>query len=207
MLLVQLPKDWYKKWRTWKWEDEWRLSKLLLCWDRPEYFEESWKLEKTCCHSNSSEKPSADGKKPSKSKILIIIKELKKLWNMKVTLVSTLIGGLGNILMKGIRGLEVLKIGGRSVTIVSTELLRSATVQRRILETWGHMMSLRILWKTNSKRLWEILSRNDKYSERKKLKKNITGEPENTYQKSYQRVEHFVKYSGRFLKWTREELY
>ena len=26
--------------------------------DRPEYWEESWKLEETCCHSNSSEKPS-----------------------------------------------------------------------------------------------------------------------------------------------------
>ena len=27
--------------------------------DRPEYWEASWKLEETCCHSNSSQKPSA----------------------------------------------------------------------------------------------------------------------------------------------------
>ena len=28
--------------------------------DRPEYWEESWRLEETCCHSNSSEKSSAN---------------------------------------------------------------------------------------------------------------------------------------------------
>ena len=29
--------------------------------ERPEYWEESWRLEETCCHSDSSEKPSANG--------------------------------------------------------------------------------------------------------------------------------------------------
>ena len=38
----------------------WRLSKLQHCWDRPEYWEEPWKLEETCYHSNSSEKLSAN---------------------------------------------------------------------------------------------------------------------------------------------------
>ena len=38
----------------------WILSKLLHCWDRPEYWEESWILEETCCHSNSSEKSIAN---------------------------------------------------------------------------------------------------------------------------------------------------
>ena len=47
-------------WCTWKWEDECRPSKLQPCWDRPEYWKESWRLEETCCHSNSSEKPSAN---------------------------------------------------------------------------------------------------------------------------------------------------
>ena len=28
--------------------------------ERPEYWEESWRLEETCCHSNSSEKSSAN---------------------------------------------------------------------------------------------------------------------------------------------------
>ena len=33
---------------------------LLHYWKRPEYWEESWGLEETCCHSNSSERPSAN---------------------------------------------------------------------------------------------------------------------------------------------------
>ena len=36
--------------------DEWRPSKLQQYWERPEYWEESWRLEETCCHSNSSER-------------------------------------------------------------------------------------------------------------------------------------------------------
>ena len=34
------------------------------CWERPEYWEESWRLEETCCHSNFRERPSdnTDGK-------------------------------------------------------------------------------------------------------------------------------------------------
>ena len=28
------------------------------CWDRPEYWEESWRLEEACCHSNFNDKPS-----------------------------------------------------------------------------------------------------------------------------------------------------
>ena len=48
---------WY--WKTWKLADEWRPSKLQHYWERPEYWEESWRLEETGCHSNSREKPSA----------------------------------------------------------------------------------------------------------------------------------------------------
>ena len=35
------------------WEE---IAKQLRYWERPEYWEESWRLEETCCHSNSSEK-------------------------------------------------------------------------------------------------------------------------------------------------------
>ena len=35
------------------------------CWERPEYWEVSWNLDETFCHSNSRERPwaLADGKK------------------------------------------------------------------------------------------------------------------------------------------------
>ena len=45
--------------RTGKLGDEWRPSKLQHCWERPEYFEESWRLEESCCQSNTNEIPSA----------------------------------------------------------------------------------------------------------------------------------------------------
>ena len=44
---------------TWRLEDEWRPSKLQHYWEQPEYWEESWRLEETCCHSVSREKPSS----------------------------------------------------------------------------------------------------------------------------------------------------
>ena len=52
------------------------------CWGRPEYWDESWRLEETCCHSNSSKKPSANTDvKNSKgvnnnNNVLIIRKEI-----------------------------------------------------------------------------------------------------------------------------------
>ena len=36
-----------------------RPSKRQYFWERTEYWEESWRLEETCCHSDSSERPSA----------------------------------------------------------------------------------------------------------------------------------------------------
>ena len=39
--------------------DRERPSKQQFYWKRPEYGEESWKLEETSCHSISSEIPSA----------------------------------------------------------------------------------------------------------------------------------------------------
>ena len=49
---------------------EWRPSKWQDYWERPEYWEESGRLEETCCHSNSSERPSAnvDAKNSRKKK-------------------------------------------------------------------------------------------------------------------------------------------
>ena len=43
----------------WKLGAERRQSKQQHYWKRPEYWEESWILEETCCHSISSERSSA----------------------------------------------------------------------------------------------------------------------------------------------------
>ena len=60
VLLAQKVKDYLRDWMTWNSADEWKPSKLQHYWERREYWKESWRLEETCCHSNSSERPSSN---------------------------------------------------------------------------------------------------------------------------------------------------
>ena len=70
-----------------------------------------------------------------KDKYLDLARELKKLWNMKVTIVPIVIGALGTITKGLLKGLENLEVGGRVETIQVTALQRTARILRRILET------------------------------------------------------------------------
>ena len=54
---------------------------------------------------------------------------------MEVTVVPVVIGALGTIPKGLVRRLEELEIGERADTIQTIELLRSARILRRILET------------------------------------------------------------------------
>ena len=66
-----------------------------------------------------------------KDKYLDLARELKKkLWNIKVTVVSVFIGALDTVT----KGLE---------TIQTTALLRSARILRKALETCGDLLSLK----------------------------------------------------------------
>ena len=49
-----------------------RQSKLQHCWERPEYWEESWRLEEICCHSDITESPSTNADVRN-SKVIIYI--------------------------------------------------------------------------------------------------------------------------------------
>ena len=68
-----------------------------------------------------------------KDKYLDLARELKKLWNMKVTIVPIVIGALGTVTKGLLKGLEDLEIGGRVETIQTTALLRTARILRRVL--------------------------------------------------------------------------
>ena len=83
-----------------------------------------------------------------KDKYLDLARELKKLWNMKVTIVPIVIGGFGTITKGLLKDLEDLEVGGRVETIQTTALLRTARILRRVLETWGDLLSLKLQWKT-----------------------------------------------------------
>ena len=69
---------------------------------------------------------------------------------MKVTIVPIVIGAFGTISKGLLKGLEDLEVGGRVKTIQTTALLRTARIQRRVLETWGDFLSLKLQCKTIS---------------------------------------------------------
>ena len=52
-----------------------------------------------------------------KDKYLDLARELKKLWYMKVTIISIVIGALGTVTKELLKGLDDLKDGGRVETI------------------------------------------------------------------------------------------
>ena len=69
---------------------------------------------------------------------------------MKVTIVQIVIGAFGTV-AKGLwKGLEDLEVGRRVETIQMTALLRTARILRRVLETWGDLLSLKLQWKVIS---------------------------------------------------------
>ena len=70
-----------------------------------------------------------------KDKYLDLARELKKLWNMKVTIVPIVIGALGTVTKGLLKGLEDLEVGRRVETIQTTALLRTARILRRVMET------------------------------------------------------------------------
>ena len=82
-----------------------------------------------------------------KDKYLDLAWELKKLWNMEVTIIPIVIGVVGTVSKGLFKGLEDMEIGGRVETIQTTALLRTVRILRRVLETWGDLLLLKLQWK------------------------------------------------------------
>ena len=79
-----------------------------------------------------------------KDKYFGLPRELKKLWNMQVTVIPIVIGAFGIVTNGLLKGLEDSEVGGRVETIQITALLRMARILRRVLETWGDLLSLKL---------------------------------------------------------------
>ena len=75
---------------------------------------------------------------------LDLARELKKLWNMQVTIIPIVIGDFGTVTKGLLKGLEELEVGGRVETIQITALLRTIRILRTVLETWGDLLSLKL---------------------------------------------------------------
>ena len=76
---------------------------------------------------------------------------------MKVSITPIMIGAFGTVTEGLLEGLEDLKVGSRVETIQTTALFKTARILRRILETWGDLLSLKLQWKTISLRWSEKL--------------------------------------------------
>ena len=70
-----------------------------------------------------------------RDKYFDLARELKKLWNMKVTIISIVIGAFGTVIKGLLKGLENLEVGSRVETIQTKVLLKTARILRRVLET------------------------------------------------------------------------
>ena len=64
-----------------------------------------------------------------RNKYFDLARELKKLWNMKVTIIPIVIGAFGTVTKGLLKGQEDLEVGDRVVTVQSKALLK------RVLET------------------------------------------------------------------------
>ena len=79
-----------------------------------------------------------------------LARELKKLWNMKVTIIQIMIGAFVTVTKWLLKGLENLEVGSRVETIQKTAFLKTDRILRRVLETSGDLLSLNLQWKTIS---------------------------------------------------------
>ena len=87
-------------------------------------------------------------KESKKAKYFDLARELKKLRNLKVTIIPIRIGAFSTVTKGLSKGLEDLEVGGWVETIQTTASLRTARIQKSGLETWGDLLSLRLQWKT-----------------------------------------------------------
>ena len=117
---------------------------LIIIKKKEENLQNCW----LCCLGRPQNK--SEGKWKRRISTSTSLENLKKMWNIKVTIVPIVIGALGTITKGLLKGLEDLEVGGRVETIQTTALLRTARILRRVLETWGDLLSLKLQWKTVS---------------------------------------------------------
>ena len=86
-----------------------------------------------------------------KDKYLDLAKELKKNTEHESDdYIPIVIGAFGTVTKGLLKELEDLEVGECVETIQTTALLRTARILRRVLGTWGDLLSLKLQWKTIS---------------------------------------------------------
>ena len=85
-----------------------------------------------------------------RDKYVDLARELKKIWNMKVTIIPIVIGAFGRVTKRLSKGLDYLEVGGWVETIQTTTFFETTILLRSVLETWGDLLSLKLQRKTLS---------------------------------------------------------
>ena len=67
---------------------------------------------------------------------------------MKVTIILIGFGAFGTVTKGLLKGLEDFEVGNRVETIQTTALLKTARILRKVLETWGDLLTLNLQWNT-----------------------------------------------------------
>ena len=68
-----------------------------------------------------------------------------------MTIIPIVIDPFGTVTKWLLKGLKDIEVGGRVETIQTIALLRTVRILRRVLETWGDLLSLKLQWKTSAK--------------------------------------------------------
>ena len=79
-----------------------------------------------------------------RDKFIDLAREMKNLWNMKVTIIPIVIGAFGTVTKELLKGLEDLEVGGQVETLQTTALFKTARILGRVLETRGDLLSLNL---------------------------------------------------------------
>ena len=101
---------------------------------------------KGLCRSGSWQSENKAKREISTSTLL----ENFKKWNMKVSVIPMVSWALGTIPKELVKELADLEIRGQVETIQIIALLRSARILRRVLETWGDLLSLKLQWEISA---------------------------------------------------------
>ena len=100
-----------------------------------------------------------------RDKYFDLARELKKLCNMKV--IAFLVDAFATVPKGLVKRPEDLKLRGQLKTIQTTVLFRLVRILRKVPETWGHLLLLRLLWKIISQYWCKTLARNNMIWSRK----------------------------------------
>ena len=116
-----------------------------------------------------------------------------------MTVIPIVIGTISTVTKGLIQGLEGLIIG-LVVNIQTSELLRSARTLRRVLDTWGDLLSLRLQWKNHQLTLmWKI--HRDSVNNRCILQPEPTATQNTRWVESYPSAEIQSVYSAALADW------